>query len=113
MGGLQDVENYVSGKGNIRDNWFYIILQMIEEFPNLYTDISYSMYNKRYWNALKLVLNNPYLKSRVLFGTDWYVLLSDGKEEDFLALKEYLSDDEFKLITDQNPKGFFSKEIVF
>lgn len=70
--------------------WIRSIVDMCKDFPNFYTDISYlpligelerSDYDPAkklttYWMVLAEILKRrPYMKDKIMFGTDWYMIL--------------------------------------
>ncbi|MEO8066887.1 MAG: amidohydrolase family protein [Flavobacteriales bacterium] len=57
-------------------------------YPNVYTDISYTLFSKRagVYAAFKASINTPVVGDRVLFGTDYYMTLQEAPEPDLLKL---------------------------
>ncbi len=106
---------------NIKTSWYNIILFIMNKYKNVYSDISYTLYNKHVWfelNALmagKLNLQQGELNNfgskipkRILFGTDFFMTTQEKPEDrlynDFI---EGLSDlKTFKTIAWDNPKEF-------
>lgn len=79
--GLNEVE---AKKINDPTGWYNIIKGFIlnPKYPNVYTDISYSLANRDFLSLLKGdLINNPALKERVLYGTDFYMTLQEGLSE--------------------------------
>ena len=107
FGGEKDWKDFFKGKKN--DNWFFEIIELMKKYKNLYTDISYTLYKKEYFPILKILLQDKELNKKVLYGTDWYMNSLDTKEKTFFSLKQYLSEYDFKLITEKNPIEFFIK----
>ncbi len=115
MGGEQAFKDFFipGSKGqNYINNWFYLILEMLKKFPNLYVDISYTFWKFEYFPILKLLLDNSNYRNKLLFGTDFFMILMDTKETRFLALKDYLGEEDWKQITETNPKRFFNSSCV-
>ena len=48
-------------------------------YPNLFTDIAYTMYNKKAFNKLKGWMEDSLIASRVMYGSDNYMVLLEGK----------------------------------
>jgi hypothetical protein len=86
-------------------SWIRSIVELCGEYPNLYTDLSYlPIFNKYkawagdevpYWQQLVDVLRDyPYMVDKLMFGTDWYMILMDKHgyrkwyEETIKALEE-------------------------
>lgn len=65
--------------------WCDEIVQLIKDFDNVYADLSSSLTNDTFKDHFKrVVCNDAEFKSRIrhriLFGTDWYMTLLDGKD---------------------------------
>ncbi|WP_068086618.1 amidohydrolase family protein [Polycladidibacter stylochi] len=96
-------------------NWLTKIMQMIKsgEYPNLYTDISYTVfYMVKYMPALKVFLWDETLRKRTLFGSDYYMAEQEEFEERFLSmrLRAELGDGIFKTIACQNPLEYLGEQ---
>ena len=102
------------GKGNEEPNdvggmdWDDIICDMMKIYPNLYTDIAYSMYNKNWWNSVKLQLqSNTILREKLLFGSDFYMLECDGTEKEYcIDFRAFIGEELFNQIAVVNPTNF-------
>jgi|WetSurMetagenome_2_1015567.scaffolds.fasta_scaffold69472_2 hypothetical protein len=59
------------------NDWIKEIVDLIKEYPNVYTDVSCWNLDKNKETFKELLLNKKYdyLKDRILFGTDWYMTL--------------------------------------
>lgn len=90
--------------------WSDRIIQMMKDYPNLYTDISYTLsdLNKpEIKSKILSILSNPELADRVLFGTDYFMTEQEQKESDLYQIaKDAFSNAEFDLITRDNPQSF-------
>ncbi|EDM76945.1 hypothetical protein PPSIR1_13065 [Plesiocystis pacifica SIR-1] len=62
--------------------WVKSIIKLIEDFENVYTDISYFDVEKHEEAFTWLMKAYPYLKRRINFGTDWYMVENDIKGYD-------------------------------
>ena len=91
-------------------NWFSVIKNMIIKYPNFYTDISFTMGEEKYFALLKVMLqSNDSIKNKVLFGSDYYMNLTDSGEMMFgVTLRAYLGEDLFNQIAEVNPGKFLS-----
>lgn len=89
-------------------DWYSIISSLMLQYPNVYADISYILHDcEAVFPLLKETLQNPVLKSRVLYGTDFYVVRNHKTERNMLAdMQGGLTVTEFDLIARQNPKQF-------
>jgi hypothetical protein len=94
-------------------DWYSIICSLMVQYPQVYADISYILCKPRIMPLLKETLNknlNPYLRTRVLFGTDFYVVRNHKSDKDLLAQLTYgLTEDEFDLIARENPESYLGK----
>lgn len=52
-------------------------------YPNVYTDLSYILFNKKIYPLLPGLINGP-LGDRILFGTDFFMTLREDPEADLL-----------------------------
>ncbi|WP_068312968.1 amidohydrolase family protein [Polycladidibacter hongkongensis] len=94
-------------------NWLTKIMQMIKsgEYPNLYTDISYTVFNiEDYMPALKVFLRDNRLRSRTLFGSDFYMSEQEVFEECFLSIKlrAELGEKTYSTIARTNPVHYLN-----
>lgn len=57
------------------DSWLKVIIELIrnENFPNVYGDIAYTVYDQKMMNLLKALLGDSGLRSKILLGTDFYI----------------------------------------
>ena len=93
-------------------NWYSIIRKMLIKYENVYTDISFTVYDEALYPLLRNVLKTPNTKEKVLFGSDFYMLQKDYSERRFgIDVRGYLDDQDFWLISETNPKRFLSKTI--
>lgn len=80
---------------------------------NLYTDISYTLFaDEEYIHLLKvLLLTHERVRSRVLFGSDFYVVEEARLEERRLALRvrSVLGEDLFRTIAQDNPRTYLGE----
>lgn len=92
------------------DNWFTIIYDMLKEYPNLYSDISYTLSYPQYFPVLKVILQNPEIRQQILFGTDYHVVRLVISERAFsINLRGYLGEQDFRQIAEINPRVFLGK----
>jgi uncharacterized protein len=78
-------------------------------YPNLYTDISYTLFvDEDFFQVLKVIMENDILSKRILFGSDFYMVEPERLKERKLPMKlrAYLGEQKFKLIAEENPKRF-------
>jgi uncharacterized protein len=90
------------------ENWFVLIKEMIPNYENLYTDISFTMNNRDYFPLLKILLTDDTLRNKILFGSDYYMVETEASERRFgLDLRAYIGESCFESIAVNNPTNFF------
>jgi predicted TIM-barrel fold metal-dependent hydrolase len=92
-------------------SWFNKIVDLLrsEKYPNLYTDIAYTVFNLTdNMPLLKVILNDPLVRERVLFGSDYYMVEQERFEERRLSilLRSVVEEDLFGKIANENPRRF-------
>ncbi|KIC21844.1 hypothetical protein RA20_02730 [Leisingera sp. ANG-Vp] len=115
FGGQDDWVDYAAAqptRGN--ENWMVQIREMIGsgEFPNLWTDISYTMFHfQDLAPILKLILTGGSLearrlRSRVLFGSDFYMTRQEELSERAVCirLREKLGEELFWQLAETGPE---------
>jgi uncharacterized protein len=110
FGGDEEWEKYRK-ESSRSGSWPAKIADMIRSgrYENLYTDISYTLFaDEEYVHILKDLLADPRLRTRVLFGSDFYVV-EDAKLEErqtWPRIRSVLGEDLFRAIAEQNPSEF-------
>ncbi len=113
LGGVDELGKYksVPGNGKKGENWSSIIIDYIKRYPNVYTDVSYTMHDPKLFPQLMEILEDRELRSRVLYGSDFYMVQQEIHERDFhLNLKSSLGEDNYRQIAMINPQEFLSME---
>jgi uncharacterized protein len=116
FGGNNDWDEYLQSNAKDTDNWLYSIKKMITDgnYKNLYTDISYSVFNFRQ-NAkiLKVLLTDETLLNHILFGSDFYMAEQEEFSEKKLSmyLRAELGEEVFWKIANENPKKFLFEKV--
>lgn len=92
-----------------KENWVTLISDMIEcgDYPNLYTDISYTIFNfDDYAPLLSLLLEKSQLAERVLFGSDFYMTRQEALSERAVSirLRKVLGEEMFAKLATHNPE---------
>ncbi len=88
FGGSDNIETYLKDRNN--RNWHTNILELIENYPNAYTDISYTLYDKKLLPYIKELMSQDKYKNKILFGSDYYMSQTVGNEN--YVLNEYLTE---------------------
>ncbi len=93
-------------------NWLDQILDLMREYPNVYADISYTLYKQEFQSLLKVLLQDQQLRTKILFGSDYYMVFFDAQEKAFsLDLRAYLGEELYFQIAHENPKLFLEKRV--
>jgi len=105
FGGDEAWNKYSTGD---RENWVTQIIRMMHQYENLFADFSYTLYNRSYAIALKDLLNENYVVAdRVLYGSDYYMVVTEGHfnklNNEFISL---MGDPLMKKIAKDNPLRF-------
>lgn len=91
-------------------NWLYLILQILKEYENVYTDISFTINDKKYFPLLKNLLQDTQLREKILFGSDYYMAQIVAFEKHFSEdIGKYLGEDDYRQIAETNPKAFLAQ----
>lgn len=81
-GGDDQIVDFDKNKSN-SESWYKLVKEIIlsGEFPNVYTDISYTHSNKKANAIIKQDLLEPILQDKIIFGTDYFMVLIEGEED--------------------------------
>jgi predicted TIM-barrel fold metal-dependent hydrolase len=92
-------------------DWYSIICSLMLQHPNIYADISYILHGDlEVMPLLRHTLQNPVLKTRVLYGTDFFVVRNHKSEKNMLAdMQGGLLKEEFDCIARKNPVNYLKK----
>ena len=89
------------------DNWFSIIKDLIRDYPNLYTDISFTLSDLKYFSLLKVLLADPKIRRKVLFGSDYYMVRTKSEERRFgLDVRAFIGEENFRRIAGENVEEY-------
>jgi len=94
------------------NNWFVIIKEMLEKYPNFYTDISMTLYRTDFFSLLKVLLEDAKINSKILFGSDFYMTERKDAERKFgIDIRAFLGEEKFKRIAYYNIIEFFKNKV--
>lgn len=96
-------------------DWYSIISSMMIAYDNVYADISYILHNPSIFPLLKETLSttNEKLRSRVLYGSDFYVVRNHNSDKElYIMSKSGLSEEEFDIIARDNPRKYLSNQKI-
>jgi len=89
------------------DTWLEKAADLMVEYPNVYADISYTMYDPRLFPQLKAMLQLGHIRYKILFGSDFYMVEREiAEREFFLKLRAFLGEDHYPIIANINPRVF-------
>lgn len=101
--------NKLLDKPKEKGNWLNLIREMMVTYPGLYTDISYTMYNKDFYSLLTILLADAAIADRILFGSDFYMDYVEAKERRFsIDLRASIGEKNWEKISLNNPMNFLS-----
>ena len=82
----------------------------MRKYPNVYADISFTLYDTSLLPLLKMILEaDEKIRSRVLFGTDFYLVSKAVCERDFTVnVRAFLGLDLFHQIAITNAEAFIN-----
>ena len=114
FGGNSEWDSYLEkewdpNKTDVEKSWVSQIVEMMENYDNLYTDISYTAFHSdRYFPLLGIFLSNDKIKKQIMFGSDFYMVEREKFSEREVALKvRYaLGEKKFKMIAYTNVNRF-------
>ncbi len=96
------------------ESWFIHINFLMKTYPNVYTDISYTLADSSIYKDLYTLLTDKDIGDKVLFGTDYFMTLQEKSEAELKSeFRKYLlqQDSQVNLwdkITNTNPKKFLT-----
>lgn len=109
FGGASEWEKYLatSWDKSMEKCWFSVILDLIKKYSYVYTDVSYTMHDISLYPLLRIILQDQKIRSRVLYGSDFYMAELIISERSFsINLRAYLSEIDYQQITEINPNMF-------
>jgi predicted TIM-barrel fold metal-dependent hydrolase len=105
FGGDRQWKDFLAGK---TDTWVARIISMMYSYKQLYADFAYNLYNDGYALKLKqLVADNALIGSRVLFGSDYYMVVTEGHYRNIYAsFRSRMGDQLMHQLSVENPSRF-------
>lgn len=99
------LQNSIDEDGEL--SWYVKVRELVRKYPNVYTDVSYTMYKKDLLPLLKVSLEDEAINKKILFGTDYYMVEQELTEKQFsINLRASIGEEKYRLIAEQNPKPF-------
>lgn len=78
--------------GYLGGNWYTAILDLMTNFPNVYSDISYTLSDKDAMNIITTYFNNSPLIDKLLYGTDFYLTQQETTGDEPGLINIFLKD---------------------
>jgi len=108
LGGEEELAKYLQYKGEPEKKaktWYAIVKTLVARYPNIYTDVSYTLANPEFVPVINIgLLEDPSTRQKVLFGSDYYMAQVEGDEYLFsMRLRHSLGEKKYKLIANENP----------
>jgi predicted TIM-barrel fold metal-dependent hydrolase len=117
FGGESEWKRYLSTSRGAKEDWFtYIRDELIANphYPNVYADIAYTAADPDLQPLLKVILQEEPVRSRVLYGSDFYVAEKTASEREFsVRLRATLGDADYWKIAETNPETFLFEGHAF
>jgi uncharacterized protein len=106
-----EVQRKLDGKeARLPLSWLTTILEMMDSHDNLYADIAYTAHKEHFLPLIKVLINTPNLRKKILYGSDCYMVLLDKSERAFsINLRGYLGEDDYRQIAETNPQVFLAR----
>lgn len=96
--------------------WFNQIKHLMRVFPNVYTDVSYTLYKKKVFPHLLELLQDSEIGHKVIFGTDYFMTLQEDTETKLISrFRNYLEENSsgenlWKKLAIDNPKAYLTSD---
>jgi len=76
FGGYEEMDSFFNGSDK---SWVCRIISLMQRYPNVYTDIAYSLFRTKMYPAFKNLLDtNNLVRSRMMYGSDYYMITLEG-----------------------------------
>ena len=102
-------DQIIASKKGVKNTWYEKIKKLLNhpDYPNVYTDISYTLSDSKVFNYLVEDIRNPDINHKILFGTDFFMTTREKREDRlFSDFRKVLNASEFELIANENPSLF-------
>ncbi len=112
------IQSYKYATNDKSSFWTEYIIEMLDEFPNVYTDLSCFYEQDNNADYMKVIYKNLYrklskkAKEKVMFGSDYYMLaLYNTTPKDYIASFREAFKRDFVKISEENPVNFLDINI--
>ncbi len=111
FGGHEDWKTYLRdhqrGLEPHQQSWGSQIMNLMHKYQNVWTDISYTAAARELHPLIKVLINDPKIGDRILFGSDFFVVRAESSEREFsIRLRGALGEDDYWKIAMTNPSRF-------
>lgn len=118
FGGGDEWEKYMltswdSSMPDTEKSWFSVIIDLMLKHDNIYADISSTLFeDSDRIDLLKVLLENPKLRERILFGSDYYMMeqVKPLERKKSIEIRSKLGPNLFKQIAFTNPGRYLNGE---
>lgn len=77
FGGYEEINSFFKGSDK---SWVHRILSLAQRYPNVYFDIAYSLFETKMYKSLRNLLEtNDLVRSRMMYGSDYYMVTLEGR----------------------------------
>lgn len=103
FGGYMEWNKFIKGNSS---TWVDHIISLVTKYDNVYTDVSYTLFNPDYFDKLGKLINSP-IGNKILFGTDFYMVQVETELSAFVTrFYHNLPENAFDKISITNPNKF-------
>jgi len=90
-------------------SWLSVIYDLMIRYENVYADISFTLHDDKMLPRLKFLLEDPKVRHRILFGTDFYMVSYKKLDKLFYQrIRAFLGKKLFDLIAVDNPASYLN-----
>jgi uncharacterized protein len=115
LGGGSECRKFLDqSKDDYKDNlsWTAIIIAQMRRYCNVYSDLSYTGYDRDLLPFFKVLANTDKVDKKLLFGSDYFVVRAEATEREFsIRLRGFLGEQDYWKIAEENPKNFLANNI--
>ena len=113
FGGSSEIlKSKKSGSDTPETNFYLNIKKLMEKYPNVYTDISYTLSKmKKVKSFIIPDIQNPVFRNRILFGTDFFMTIQEKSEKRLVnEFLDQISTDDFNQIAKTNANYYLKSD---
>jgi len=105
FGGYEEMDKFFKGDDT---SWVHRIISLMQRYPNVYTDIAYSLFRTKFYpNFRKLLTTNELVLNRMMYGSDYYMVVLEGHFRGIKTGFEVAMGSEIMAtISQNNPRNF-------